>query len=149
MNSDPLMPIISLNPILNGRVSTYTVRLYPCITEGVFKMSKLGPDRNNVRDTSATDQGQYRSDEDIIDITVGADNPATPHYNNALLQDMNSYQHHLNVVFNASQDCTAFADAVMLFKVWLRQRELYNVRTMTIAKVLEIHCRDTAVLMAF
>ena len=50
---------------------------------------------------------------------------------------MNSYQRHLNVVFNASQDCTAFADAVMLFKVWLRQRELYNVRTMMIAKVLE------------
>lgn len=40
---------------------------------------------------------------------------------------MDGYQHHLHDVFNASQDCTAFADAVMLFKVWLRQREFYNV----------------------
>ena len=72
MNSDPLMPIIILNPILNGRVSTYIVRLYPYITEGAFRMSKLGPDRNNVRDTSAADQGQYHSDERIIDITVDA-----------------------------------------------------------------------------
>lgn len=111
MNSDPLLPIIILNPILNGRVSTFNVRLYPCISEGMFKITKLGPDRNNVRDTSAG---------------VDQENPATPHYNNALLQDMNSYQHHLHDIFNASQDCTAFADAVMLFKVWLRQREFYN-----------------------
>lgn len=149
MNSDPLMPIIILNPILNGRVSTYTVKLYPCIAEGVYKMSKLGPDRNNVRDTSAADQGQYHSDENIIDITFGAGNPPTPHYNNALLLDMNGYQRHLNIVFNASEDCTAFADAEMLFKVWLRQRELYHVCAIMVAKVLEIHCRVTAVLMAF
>ena len=62
-----------------------------------------------------------------FDNKIVAENPATPHYNNALLQDMNGYQHHLHDVFNASQECTAFADAVMLFKVWLRQRELYNV----------------------
>ena len=64
MNSDPLLPIIILNPILNGRVSTFNVRLYPCISEGMFKITKLGPDRNNVRDTSAgVDQGQCRGDE--------------------------------------------------------------------------------------
>ncbi|XP_065909651.1 nucleolar protein 6-like [Dysidea avara] len=109
MNSDPLLPIIRLNPILNGQVSKYVVQLYPCIPDGVFKVSKLGPDRNNVRDTSAGD---------------GQDNPATPHYNNALLRDMGNYQHHLHDMYTASQDCEAFTDAVMLFKVWLRQREL-------------------------
>jgi len=56
------------------------------------------------------------------------DNPATPHYNNALLRDMGCYQRHLSDVHTASQDCEAFADAVMLFKVWLRQRELLKVR---------------------
>lgn len=59
MNSDPLLPIILLNPILNGRVSKYTIKLYPCMSDGMFKITKLAPDRNNVRDTSAgEDQGQ-------------------------------------------------------------------------------------------
>ena len=53
MNSDPLFPIIILNPILNGQVSTYTIKLYPYMSSGMFKVTKLAPDRNNVRDTSA------------------------------------------------------------------------------------------------
>jgi len=59
MNSDPLLPIIRLNPILNGQVSKYVIQLYPCMPDGIFKISKLGPDRNNVRDTSAGLQGCY------------------------------------------------------------------------------------------
>ena len=53
MNSDPLFPIIILNPILNGQVSTYTIKLYPYTSSGIFKVTKLAPDRNNVRDLSA------------------------------------------------------------------------------------------------
>ena len=60
MNSDLLLPIIILNPILNDRVSTYTVKLYPYISGEMFKVTKLAPDRNNVRDTSAGEgQGQF------------------------------------------------------------------------------------------
>jgi len=59
MNSDPLLPIIRLNPILNGQVSKYVIQLCPCMPDGIFKISKLGPDRNNVRDTSAGLQGCY------------------------------------------------------------------------------------------
>lgn len=60
MNSDPLLPIITLNPILNGRISTYSVKLYPYVADRTFKVTKLGPDRNNVRDTSAgEDQSQW------------------------------------------------------------------------------------------
>jgi len=62
----------------------------------------------------------------VINVVL-TDNPPTPHYNNALLRDMGSYQRHLHGVYTASQDCVAFADAVMLFKVWLRQRELLKV----------------------
>lgn len=69
------------------------------------------------------------NDDRIVDDAIITENPATPHYNNALLQDINSYQRHLHDIFSASQDCTAFADGVMLFKVWLRQRDLYHVCT--------------------
>ena len=74
MNSDPLLPIIILNPILNGRVSTYTVKLYPYISGGMFKVTKLAPDRNNVRDTSAG-EGQGQCDNDkagiFLEINLG------------------------------------------------------------------------------
>lgn len=86
----------------------------------------------------------------ICDITT--EHPATPHYNNALLQDINSYQLHLHDIFNVSQDCSAFADAVMLFKVWLRQRELYSVCmciVIIMVVILELNDRVMVVSMAF
>ena len=88
----------------------------------------------------------------IVVDTIDVGNPATPHYNNALLQDMNGYHRHLHDIFNASQDCTAFTDALMLFKVWLRQREFYDVcviQLMMVAGVLEITYRAMVVVMAF
>ena len=52
----------------------------------------------------------------------------TPHYNNSLIVETTGlYIRHMEAIFLASQTCEAFTDAVLLLKVWLRQRQLDQV----------------------
>lgn len=52
----------------------------------------------------------------------------TPHYNNSLIVETTGlYICHLETIFLASQTCDAFADTVLLLKIWLRQRQLDQV----------------------
>ena len=52
----------------------------------------------------------------------------TPHYNNSLIVETTGlYICHMEAIFLAAQTCDAFADTVLLLKVWLRQRQLDQV----------------------
>ena len=53
--------------------------------------------------------------------------PATPHYNTAMLTDLVS-QRHLEVAREALSDAGGVKDGIALLKVWLHQRQLDKVR---------------------
>jgi len=67
------------SPYLLSIGSKFVVRLIPCISKTVFPLSKLMPDHNNVR-------------LHVVDHSIkSTDNPLlfpTPHYNNAILEDI-------------------------------------------------------------
>ena len=48
--------------------------------------------------------------------------PPTPTYNAHLLTEIGAKKRHLEDIFAAIDDCPAIRDAVLLYKVWSRQR---------------------------
>ena len=62
--------------------------------------------------------------------------PATPHYNTAMLTDLVS-QRHLEVAREALSDARGVKDGIALLKVWLHQRQLDKVRLGRSYKVLK------------
>ncbi|XP_061469328.1 nucleolar protein 6 isoform X2 [Rhineura floridana] len=113
VNGNHLKPVILLQP--QGKdVKMVTVRLYACPAQGVFKLSRFHPNKNNVRTAWFTEKDS---------LVPGAAEPPTPHYNNSILWDlvMDSNLHYLS---GAAHDFQGMRDGVSLLKVWLRQREL-------------------------
>lgn len=58
---------------------------------------------------------------------IESSEPPTPHYNSSVLGDLLP-RAHLQFLSAVSSQCSAFANGVALLKVWLRQRELDQVR---------------------
>lgn len=106
--------------------------MHTSIPESYFKLSKLSPDRNNVRREVLSDLPNVPVPSDKLqegDSPLPL--PPTPHYNNALVMEMGGLEHHLHLMYSATQECTALADAVVLCKVWARQRGLDQVSLST------------------
>ena len=57
-----------------------------------------------------------------IYIYIHADLAATPRYNSALLLEMGSRERHINDLYICILNCPAITDAILLCKVWLKQR---------------------------
>eukprot|EP00743_Colponemidia_sp_Colp-15_P007495 GILK01008100.1.p1 GENE.GILK01008100.1~~GILK01008100.1.p1 ORF type:complete len:1201 (+),score=282.77 GILK01008100.1:38-3604(+) len=114
---DPTKPIIVIRL---PKVKRFVFRVIPFVSKQIFaapdataeevvkSLKKLLPSRNNVR----------RADGE-------AAQPATPHYSNAILEDL-MFKDHLSILHIRNGKCAAFKDAVLLFKVWLRQRGMHN-----------------------
>jgi len=83
----------------------FKIRLYPAIAKDAFKLSKLVPDKNNVRRALFA--------EEVL--------PATPHYNTSIVEDKFMYDH-LSALHGTVLACPSFAEAIMLMKAWLAQR---------------------------
>ncbi|KAE8636849.1 hypothetical protein XENTR_v10003167 [Xenopus tropicalis] len=111
MNSNHLKPVLLLRP--HGKdEKLVTVRIHVCPPPGFFKLSRLYPNKNNVRTAWYTEQE-----------TEGVNEPPTPHYNNTILSDL-TLEHHLHHLSNCASDFPGMKDAVALLKVWLHQRQL-------------------------
>lgn len=80
------------------------------IAEDLFKASRLAVDKNNVR-----------LEGEDSDLSKGL--PATPYYNNSVLEDGRMVAH-LMALHEQLNGCPAMLDALLLLKVWMRQREL-------------------------
>ena len=65
-----------------GKAKKFTLRLRPCIAEDCFPYARLSITRNNVR-RSATSLVPQASPENVMERQ-----PATPHYNASILEDM-------------------------------------------------------------
>ena len=63
----------------------------------------------------------------LININIVGPLPPTPHYNNGILVEMGSREHHLETIYGAIKECPSLVDGLFLCKVWLRQRELDKV----------------------
>ncbi len=111
--------------------SKVTVVLHTSISDDkYFKLSKLAPGHNNVRRyylsqlPNQSDESQNPSDG----FQNSSDGPPTPHYNASLLSELGSRERHLITLYSALHDSPGVTDAVLLCKVWARQRGLDKVR---------------------
>jgi len=111
-------------------LSKYCIQLHTCIPESShFKPTKLGPDRNNVRRVALAQLPE--SPDCQCDPVPDADLPLprTPHYNASLLCEQGAMERHLHDLYSAVQECPAIVDAVILSKVWAKQRGMDQVGT--------------------
>ncbi|KAJ8414951.1 hypothetical protein AAFF_G00024740 [Aldrovandia affinis] len=113
LHGNRLRPLLLLTPPGKDS-SSLTLRLHVFPPPGFFKPNRFHPQRNNVR------TGWYTG---LAVPVPDASEPPTPHYNSTLLGDLLP-RVHLQFLSACSAQCAAFADAVSLLKVWLRQREL-------------------------
>lgn len=112
INDDLLRPILVVSPSGDGSeldftASKCTIRLIPAVARGVFAARKLLPTQNCVRPAQVEGGAAKLS--------------PTTLYNSSLLADT-TYFPHLSQLHTASKSCTAFKDACILGRVWLRQR---------------------------
>lgn len=120
MQGDPLRPILVVRPQdPSGESSTkFEIRIHPCVPEGVFKLHKLAPDRNNIRRAKGS---AILPEGAAVDATKPE--TATPRYNQAVLKEV-VQNRHLRYAHSMLSDveCTGGVDAILLLKTWLRQR---------------------------
>ncbi|XP_063309894.1 nucleolar protein 6 [Pelobates fuscus] len=112
LNSNHLKPILLLRP-RDKDEKLVTVRLHVCPPHGVFKPSRLFPNKNNIRTAWYTEQ------QSVIE---GVTEPPTPHYNNTILSDL-ALEHHLHHLSSCATDFPGMKDGIAILKVWLRQRQ--------------------------
>lgn len=111
LHGNRLRPVLLLSPPGKDS-SSFSVRIHACPPPGFFKPSRFHPQRNNIRTEWYTGIPHSEHIE-----------PPTPHYNSTLLGDLLP-RAHLQFLSAIHSQCSAFADAVALLKVWLRQRDL-------------------------
>lgn len=101
-------PILVLRPSQEYH-SKFCIRLYPTVLLQSFPLNKLLPQKNNVKRQEFPDQPQ----------------PATPHYNMSILEDM-FMDRHLAEIHHYARQCPAIVECIMLYKVWLRHRGMHE-----------------------
>eukprot|EP00118_Oscarella_pearsei_P016238 m.153613 g.153613 ORF g.153613 m.153613 type:complete len:984 (+) comp38622_c1_seq1:233-3184(+) len=110
LDSNPLRPCLQLK---GGDKSGCFLRIHPVLPEGILKLVKLWPSKNNIRREKYF-KSSLKKDDDLV---------PTPLYNSSLLLDL-SYERNLHILYEACSDCLAMRDAILLFKVWLHKRHL-------------------------
>ncbi|KAJ1679267.1 U3 snoRNP protein, partial [Spiromyces aspiralis] len=101
------------------------IRIIPTIATTVLPLKRLSPERNNVRQAFLETQllGVPTKGEGANGVSGDMQNigPATPRYNAAILGDA-LVATCTKFIYSVAQRCPGFVDAVILAKVWWRQR---------------------------
>ena len=117
MNGDQLKPILVMSPggaaESNTKSLRWSINIIPSAPANTFPAGKLYPLKNCVRQQQAFDAAAKVADVPDFD--------PTPVYNASLAADM-AYFPYLALLHSSSLTCTAFKDACILGRVWLRQR---------------------------
>ncbi|KAK2757848.1 hypothetical protein FQN54_004254 [Arachnomyces sp. PD_36] len=92
--------------------SKISIRIITAIENDVFPISKLLPEKNNIRQNRATEESPN---------TDAAVRDSTPEYN-ATLRSEATVAHYLKFLHSASVKCDAFGDSCLLGRTWLHQR---------------------------
>lgn len=119
-NGNPFQPVLVLEPAGKpGKQISFHLRA-TCGEES-FKIERLAPEKSNVKQLTE----QTGSKKTSTEIIKNAEHSATPFYNSTILGD-------LNTKFNDEYLCNTLGnnqhvkDAIILLKIWLKQRE-YSV----------------------
>lgn len=119
-NGNPFQPVLVLEPAgKHGKHISFHVRA-TCGEES-FKIERLSPEKSNVKQLTELNISKKSSTE----IVKNAEHSATPYYNSSLLGDLNS-KFNDEYLFNTLSNNPHVRDAIILVKIWLKQRE-YNV----------------------
>ncbi|XP_061927318.1 nucleolar protein 6 isoform X2 [Apis cerana] len=106
-NSRPFLKIVP-----NGKLGTkMNVFIHISVQEGSFKLSRLLPEKNNVR--SEWFFNEEKITEDLL---------PTPHYNSIILHDLTMKIHAENM--KIIKEYPNLRDGIILLKIWLIQRGL-------------------------
>lgn len=121
VNGNPFQPVLVLEPA--GKYGKHICfHLRATCEEESFKIERLAPEKSNVKQLSEVKFSKKQTSTEIIKNT---EHSATPYYNSTILGD-------LNTKFNDTYLCNTLGnnphvrDAIVLLKIWLKQRE-YNV----------------------
>eukprot|EP01033_Poteriospumella_lacustris_P005404 gene5401-3849_t len=125
LKGDVRKPVLSIVPSFSSSV---VVRLIPVLPESCVKLVQLRPSKNNVRPRSWVEEIQRRKERGIVADAKEMDVsklPPTPNYNAAILEDIVMPLHH-QLLSRTVQSFEHIRGALMLLKVWLRQRQLVH-----------------------
>lgn len=84
--------------------------------EESFKIERFAPEKSNVKQLIGPDDGEPQKN---------AEHTATPHYNSCILGDLNR-KFNEEYLTNAIAENANVRDALILLKIWLRQRSLHR-----------------------
>lgn len=116
INGNPLQPVLVLESAgKHGKHVHFHLRVI-CGEES-FKIERLSPEKSNVKQLSAI--------KPSTDIVKNTEHSATPYYNSSILGDLNT-KFNDEYLANTISDNSHVRDAIILLKVWLKQRE-YNI----------------------
>lgn len=116
-NGNPFYPVLVVEP--TGKYGKHiNFHLRATCGEESFKIERLSPEKSNVKQLKNT-QISKKSSTDVIKNT---EHSATPYYNSSILGDLNT-KFNDEYLFNTLGDNPHVKDAIILLKIWLKQRE--------------------------
>lgn len=118
-NGNPFHPVLVIEPVgKHGKHITFHLRA-TCGEES-FKIERLSPEKSNVKQL----KNPHISKETSTEVIKNAEHVATPYYNSSILSDLNM-KFNDEFLYNTLGDNQHVKDAIILLKIWLKQRE-YN-----------------------
>lgn len=117
VRGDPLRPVVRVKPA--GKYGKHlTIDLHAVCSEESFKLERFLPEKSNVKQLQTVNEKKPKDQG----VAKNEEHTATPHYNSSILRDLTTI---FNDEFLAnSVEATNVRDAIVLLKVWLRQRGL-------------------------
>lgn len=119
VNGNPFQPVLAIESAgKHGKHITFYLRAV-CGEES-FKIERLSPEKSNVKQLTK----QSKSKKTSTDVIKNTEHSATPYYNSTILGDLNT-KFNDEYLCNTLSSNTHVRDAIILLKIWLKQRE-YN-----------------------
>lgn len=119
VNGNPFQAVLVLEPAgKHGKHIHFHLRA-TCGEES-FKIERLSPEKSNVKQLT-----EMKAPKKTSTIIKNVEHSATPYYNSTILGDLNT-KFNDEYLFNTLGNNPHVRDAIILLKVWLKQRE-YNI----------------------
>lgn len=121
VNGNSFQPVLVLEP--SGKYGkSICFQLRATCGEESFKIERLSPEKSNVKQLTELKTDAKKLSTGVIKNT---EHSATPYYNSSILGDLNT-KFNDEFLYNTFGNNTHVRDAIILLKIWLKQRE-YNV----------------------
>ncbi|XP_063383076.1 nucleolar protein 6 [Cydia fagiglandana] len=113
LNGCQTQPVLDFKPI--GKLGNHiTARIHIACEAEAYKLHRFGPARNNLRETWLLNK-EIETNSDV--------GPPTPYYNSSVLSDITASAN-IDFLKETLRNSENLKQAVVLLKIWLRQRKL-------------------------